>query len=129
MHRSRLGGIFIDCETADVDTAAAFWAAALGANVTANEGAASIYRELKTQSDSLEVLVQRVSHPSRVHIDIHTDDLEAEVQRLAGLGAIPGERVKRWCVMQAPTGQRFCVVEVKPEALVGGARTWPQKPA
>lgn len=30
MHRSRINGIQIDCETDDIDTAARFWAEALG---------------------------------------------------------------------------------------------------
>jgi len=32
-------------------------------------------------------MIQKVSHPSRVHLDIETDDLEAEVKRLEALGA------------------------------------------
>lgn len=54
--------------------------------------------------------VQTVSHESRVHLDIETDDTEAEVKRLTALGAKEVERIKTWVVMQAPTGQRFCVV-------------------
>jgi hypothetical protein len=59
----------------------------------------------------LHVEVQRVDHPSRVHLDIETDDIEAEVRRLEGLGAKRVGFVKRWMVMEAPTGQRFCVVK------------------
>jgi hypothetical protein len=51
-----------------------------------------------------------VSHPSRVHLDIETDDIEAEVQRLEKLGREARRGVSRWWVMEAPTGQRFCVV-------------------
>jgi hypothetical protein len=56
------------------------------------------------------LLVQQVTHPSRIHLDIESDDLEAEVRRLEALGAKRIEFVKRWWVMEAPTGQRFCVV-------------------
>ena len=68
------------------------------------------YRQLDMPPTELTVLVQQVEHPSRVHIDIETDDIEAEVQRLEQLGAKRVAHVKRWWVMEAPTGQRFCVV-------------------
>jgi hypothetical protein len=45
-----------------------------------------------------------------VHLDIETDDIEAEVQRLEKLGAKRIREISRWWVMEAPTGQRFCVV-------------------
>ncbi len=51
-----------------------------------------------------------VDHPSRVHLDIETDDIEAEVRRLEKLGAKKVQAIKAWWVMEAPTGQRFCVV-------------------
>ncbi|MDQ4105707.1 MAG: hypothetical protein M3157_00830, partial [Actinomycetota bacterium] len=53
--------------------------------------------------------VQSGDHPSRVHIDIETDGIEAEVRRLERLWAKRVEQVKSWCVMETPTGQRFCV--------------------
>jgi hypothetical protein len=45
-----------------------------------------------------------------VHLDIESDDIEAEVKRLERLGAKRIASVNTWCVMEAPTGQRFCVV-------------------
>lgn len=57
-----------------------------------------------------KVVVQKVTHESRVHLDVETDDIEAEVARLEKLGAKRVGDVKRWVVMEAPTGQRFCVV-------------------
>ena len=53
--------------------------------------------------------IQRVDHESRVHIDIETDDIPAEVTRLGKLGAKVVDHLERWVVMQVPTGQRFCV--------------------
>ena len=55
-------------------------------------------------------MIQKVAHESRVHLDIETDDMEAEVKRLEALGARRIEFIKRWWVMEAPTGHRFCVV-------------------
>jgi hypothetical protein len=67
-----------------------------------------------------------VEHPSRVHIDIETDDIEAEVQRLEALGAKRVAQVKRWWVMEAPTGQRFCVVRPQRPDFVERANSWPR---
>ena len=55
-----------------------------------------------------------MDHEPRVHLDIETDDLDAEVARLEALGAQRVSFVRRWWVMQAPTGHRFCVVRQQP---------------
>ena len=44
--------------------------------------------------DDLQVEVQKVDHPSRVHLDIETDDIDAEVARLEALGASALQRVR-----------------------------------
>lgn len=62
------------------------------------------YRMLKTPPDEPIVQIQRVGHESRVHLDIETDDIPAEVARLEKLGACVVDRLERWVVMQAPTG-------------------------
>jgi ABC-type bacteriocin/lantibiotic exporter with double-glycine peptidase domain len=51
-----------------------------------------------------------VDHSSRIHLDIETDNISAEVDRLKKLGAIIFEEKEKWVVMEAPTGHRFCVV-------------------
>jgi hypothetical protein len=71
------------------------------------------YRMLETPPDEPIVEIQRVEHESRVHIDIETDDIPAEVARLEKLGARVASQRERWVVMEAPTGQRFCVVRVQ----------------
>ena len=65
-----------------------------------------------------------MSHDSRVHIDIEADDIEAEVRRLEALGARQVERIHTWCVMEAPTGQRFCVVRVQRSDFKERANVW-----
>jgi hypothetical protein len=57
--------------------------------------------------------VQKVKHDSRVHLDIESDDVEAEAARLEKLGARKVQKINTWWVMEAPTGQRFCVVRWK----------------
>ena len=125
MHRSRLAGLIIDCETDDLDAAAAFWGKALGAPP---KSAANIeespYVELVMPAGEIDVEVQAVQHPSRVHIDIESDDIEAEAGRLEALGAKKIANIKGWCVMEAPTGQRFCIVPVISADFEKKANKW-----
>jgi uncharacterized protein (TIGR02246 family) len=58
----------------------------------------------------MHVEVQKVQHASRLHLDLEADNVEAEVRRLQALGARRIAAVKSWVVLEAPTGQRFCVV-------------------
>ena len=125
MHRSQLAGFIIDCQTTDLDTAAAFWSAALGLSEHRHaDPAEASYVELETRPGDLHIEVQQVDHPSRVHLDIETDDIEAEVRRLEALGARRIAAVRRWVVMEAPTGQRFCVVRAARANFVEQANTW-----
>jgi predicted enzyme related to lactoylglutathione lyase len=125
MHRSRLATIVIDCPTEDVDSAAAFWSKALGWQaLPATNPDEAAYRKLDAPADQPTILVQAVTHPPRVHIDIETDDIEAEVRRLEALGARRVQFVKRWWVMEAPTGQRFCVVRPQRPDFAQGANVW-----
>lgn len=125
MHRSRINGILIDCNVDDIDTAARFWAEALGRSIDANHpGTRGNYVMLETPEDEISVQIQRVDHESRLHIDIETDDIPAEVERLEKLGATIDERMERWVVMRAPSGQRFCVVRVQRAGFPKGGTTW-----
>jgi predicted enzyme related to lactoylglutathione lyase len=105
MHKSRLGGVIIDCDTDDLQAATDFWAKALGAPA---QRAADL-------SESSYV---------RVHIDIESDDIDAEVARLEKLGAQRIEAIEDWVVLEAPTGQRFCVVPVESADFADTANVW-----
>jgi len=125
MHHSRLCAVLIDCKTADVDEAARFWARVLGRAVDFDHpGTRGNYRMLATPPDEPIVQIQRVEHESRVHLDIESDDIPAEVARLERLGAKVVDRLERWVVMQAPTGQRFCVVRVQRPGFPKNANQW-----
>lgn len=125
MHRSRLAGFIIDARTDDLDGAAGFWSRALGYSTTRSDNPEDAnYVLLDTGRDGLHVEVQRVDHPSRVHLDIEADDIEAEVARLEKLGARRLQKVRTWWVMEAPSGHRFCVVEGKGAAFERKANRW-----
>ena len=124
MHRSKLAGFIIDCNTSDLDAAADFWSNALGLAVTSGPAQESNYRHLARTAGGMHIEVQQVSHPSRVHLDIEADDIEAEVRRLEGLGARRVGPVQTWMVMEAPTGQRFCVVRPQSPRFESEANEW-----
>ncbi len=125
MHRSRLGGLIIDCETDDLEAAARFWSQALGCPLARPENPADPgYIGLQTAPNQPHMEVQKVRHPSRVHVDIETDDIEAEAARLERLGAKRLERIQSWLVMEAPTGQRFCLVRPQRANFEAEANRW-----
>jgi catechol 2,3-dioxygenase-like lactoylglutathione lyase family enzyme len=125
MHRSRLAGFIIDCNTPDLRSAAEFWGGALGMELRVLPGEeGDKYVRLVDPEERLHVEVQTVTHPSRVHLDIESDDVEAEVRRLEQLGARRVQQVQTWWVMEAPTGQRFCVVRAQGREFAAKARQW-----
>ena len=124
-HRSKLCGFIIDCRTDDLGAAAEFWGRALGMEIRqlpAEEG--EKYVRLVDRDSELHIEVQRVEHPSRVHLDIEADDIGAEVARLEALGARRVAQVQTWWVMEAPTGHRFCVVRRSSPGFDGRANEW-----
>ena len=128
MHKSRLSNIVIDCRTDDVDAAARFWAEAIGRQAEPNADPLDPYRLLDGPPGEMKILVQAVRHESRVHLDIETDDVEAEAARLEALGAKRIAKVETWWVMEAPTGQRFCVVRPQRADFEERANVWPRGP-
>ena len=126
MHRSRLSTFVLDCKTPDLERAAEFWSRALGRRATPDADLDPAYRVLSSGAEEPLLLVQKVEHDSRIHVDIEADDLEAEARRLEALGARRIAFVKRWFVMEAPTGQRFCIVNPQRGPLADKrANEWP----
>ena len=123
MHKSRLAVAVIDCHEGDLDEHAAFWAGALG-RTGEDRPKDPKYRDLIGPEDELRLLVQAVDHSPRVHLDIETDDIPAEVERLIGLGAREVGECKGWVVMEAPSGHRFCVVGPQRPDFEANANVW-----
>jgi hypothetical protein len=74
----------------------------------------------------LVVAVQAVDDAPRFHVDVETDDVEAETARLVALGAV---EVSQWLecrVLRAPGGHLVCVSPVHSEAgfFAEHARVW-----
>ena len=124
MHRSRLGNIVIDCQTDDLLSEAQFWSAALGYPLPRDSDETGSFIQLVTPPGDVQVIIQRVRHEARAHLDIETDSIDLEVARLERLGATVVSRNDRWVVMQAPTGHRFCVGSPYRGGFDQGANTW-----
>jgi predicted enzyme related to lactoylglutathione lyase len=126
MHHSRLSTILIDCKVDDLALAAEFWSRAFGKKIASvDQDGDGRYAELETAPDEPLILLQRVEHESRVHLDIETDDIEAEAKRLEALGATRVALLhERWWVMQAPTAHRFCIVRRQRDAFGPHLNTW-----
>ena len=125
--------IVIDCS--DLDRSAAFWSGVLGytsrppSTGLASAGSASTapastapYRSLQPESGvGIDMLLQRVPdvkrQKNRLHLDLRTPDLDAEVGRVTGLGAtlLTSEPVTEdgwsWHILADPDGNEFCVLQ------------------
>jgi predicted enzyme related to lactoylglutathione lyase len=118
-HRSRLCHFVIDVD--NLDRGVAFWSAALDAKEEPlSEASSPIYRRLRLPDSDIRILLQRTAdpktHKERMHLDLETDDVEAEVQRLEALGATrynhQQERGYDFWVLRDPWSNEFCVLQV-----------------
>ena len=121
-HHSRIGALCIDCRTDDLEAAVAFWSTVLGREGRIVEDGK--YAEFPDGGRHPQVILQAVDHAPRVHLDIETEDREAECARLKAAGAREVARVRDWIVMEAPTGHRFCLVKPQSSDFPGDAPRW-----
>ncbi|NYZ62193.1 VOC family protein [Luteimonas deserti] len=124
-HRSRLSTFVLDCQVDDLAPHIEFWSQALGRPVVSpDQDGDGRYAELERALGEPILLLQQVDHASRIHLDIESDDIDAEAERLEALGAKRIGFVKRWWVMEAPSGHRFCIVRPQREDFARHANTW-----
>lgn len=128
MHRSRIGVVLIDHPGESYEAAADFWAAVHGsARSDSRPTEQSPYEELGQLPGGVELALQHTGPgtPPRVHLDVETDDVEAELARVTALGATLVERYESHAIVQDPGGLLFCVVPVQnADAFEAHARTW-----
>jgi predicted enzyme related to lactoylglutathione lyase len=129
-HRSRLTAVLVDVPAAAHDAATTFWSRAFGREAKRIDKYPE-YAFFGQVTPGIEFMVQALRDPvggdgsPRVHFDIESDDVDAEVSRLCGLGATEVERVNSWVIMRDPVGTTFCVVKVQvPEMFDRHATSW-----
>lgn len=122
MHRSRIGLFLIDHQASDWDTGLAFWAGVTGSTPQGDEE----YRFLDNLgSIRLESQCTGEGTPPRIHLDIETDNVPAEIDRVVALGARLVQRNEKYAVLKDPAGLVFCVVPVQTgESFERDALTW-----
>jgi hypothetical protein len=124
-HRSRLTAVLVDVPREAHDAEVEFWAGALGREPKRidNHPEYAFYGEV---TPGIEFMVQSTPDPQpRVHVDLETDDVDAEVERLKTLGATEVARIHSWVVMRDPAGVVFCVVKVQVQEMFDAhATTW-----
>lgn len=124
MHRSRIGVALIDHPGPTYDAAGAFWAGATGSTPTPED---DTYTSVAVLPGGVRLSTQRLRDdtPARVHLDIETDDVRAEVARVVALGASVVEDREGYVVLHDPGGLVFCVVPVQTGAdFEEHATTW-----
>ena len=126
MHRSRLATIVVDCLGERMDEAVGFWGKALGVLADPKDKPGQRYFHFKDKVSNLDLTLQNMqgSEPPAFHIDIETDNVEAEVKRLEALGAKKKKKVKDWWVMLSPTGHTFCVIPGQFDDFSENCKTW-----
>ena len=122
MHRSRIGIVLIDHGAEHFDESLKFWSGVQGTRPTRDGPYASV-----GEIGGLNLEVQRLDAGGpRVHLDIESDDVPAEVDRLTALGASVLERRDGYVIMADPGGVVFCVVGVQTgDRFVEDAMEWP----
>ena len=126
MHRSKLATVIIDFDAESFERGAAFWSAALGRERLARNGRYESLRGRLGGEGGLYLGMQRgMDDPQKLHLDIETDDVEAEVSRLRTLGAEVKARIRSHVVMRAPGGHTFCVIPASRGDFAATATPWP----
>lgn len=129
MHKSRIGGIFIDHPPSSFEASLRFWLAATGRELSPGAEAEDPYASLGLFGGDVVVELQRVGDGTqpRVHLDVDTDDVPAEVARLKALGArrLSDQDGGRFCQMVDPGGLVFCVIPPHTPDFEEQAVVWP----
>jgi catechol 2,3-dioxygenase-like lactoylglutathione lyase family enzyme len=112
----RIGSVVIDCN--DFDTMSAFWQEAL--RYVPRDPPEPDWVVLRDPNgNSVNVSLQRVPEKrvgkNRLHLDLYTDDPEAEIERLLGIGATRHTRTPEpdedFVVLRDPEGNLFCIID------------------
>jgi catechol 2,3-dioxygenase-like lactoylglutathione lyase family enzyme len=111
----RIGSTVINC--ADIETMTEFWTRALDLTPSSRQPDDD-FRVLRGErvNLSLQLADTPVRARDQMHLDLYSDDREAQVERLVGLGAeIVREHIgddEVYVVLRDPEGNEFCVCEV-----------------
>lgn len=111
--------LVLDCS--DLGRAANFWCTLLGYRRSVEDPVGDYLSLLPANSEGLELLLQRVPElkrqKNRLHLDLRTPDISAEVGRAISIGArqLTDEPLEedgwRWHLLADPDGNEFCILQ------------------
>ncbi|WP_061295429.1 VOC family protein [Herbidospora cretacea] len=117
-HRSRLYTVSVDVPADVHDEELAFWEGAVGREMPVVPAHPDFHRTTLPGQEVILITQRLREGAPGIHVDIHTDDLDAEVARLEKLGAVKERFTESgWWIMRDPAGLRFCVLEDPPGTL------------
>jgi Glyoxalase-like domain len=116
--------LFIDVPSELASTTEAFWSAATGWPTGTPWTNHPEFVSMQPPEANPYVHVQRITGSPRVHLDLLTDDIEAEAVRLVDLGAQRRRLHEWWQVMTSPGGLLLCLVRDSGRVSPGPV-TWP----
>lgn len=111
--RAYLDGLFVDVPGSQVDGELTFWSSVFDAEVeaTSRPDTFTALTGVQGPGGDLLVEVQRLRDGApRFHVDLSTDDVDAEARRIEGLGAMRVGQLETWTTFADPAGNLFCVV-------------------
>jgi hypothetical protein len=117
--------LLIDVAAADARRSAAFWSAALGVQAQPVPDEEQ-FTSLPGAVPGLVTAVQAVDDQPRYHLDMETDDVDAETARLLALGAVERSRWQGCRTLEVPGGQLICVIprHSDPDQFARLANVW-----
>ena len=120
-HRSRLVQVCIDCPPARLEREAEFWRAVTGWRWQAGGSPEFVGKLFPRPGSPIQLLLHRLGEDDgatavRAHLDLGTDDLELEADRLVGLGATRLWDGSGWITLRDPAGLLFCATHNSPDA-------------
>lgn len=124
MHHSRLSTIMIDCLDETFAESLEFWSGALGLQPRRRPAPGDRYVTLGDIPGPVSIRLQRVTRDPGFHLDLESDDLAAERVRLEAAGGRTKYRIKRWWVMEDPSGNPFCVIRPESDGFPENANQW-----
>ena len=116
-HRSRLVQLCIDTPVDRSEHELAFWQAFLDGRWVGSTSPEFASKWHDDAGSPVQLLFQRLEEPTgpvRAHLDLGSDDVEAEAQRLIRLGATDIGPGRGWHTLRDPAGLLFCVTGNSP---------------
>ena len=122
MHKSRLSAIVIDVHARHIEQAAGFWSQLLGQPSQVNDDGRQA--TILAAEKGVTLVIEAVADEARIHFDIETDDLAAEIHRIESLGGRKVSVVDHAVIMEAPTGHRFRLTGPSSHLLPSSGNVW-----